>query len=42
MSIAERTTQTTWEGPLASGEGKLSEGSSWSAGWPAVDLGFPD
>ena len=28
MSIAERTTQTTWEGPLASGEGKLSEGSS--------------
>lgn len=28
MSIAERTTQTTWEGPLASGEGKLSRGSS--------------
>ena len=28
MSIAERTTQTTWKGPLASGEGKLSEGSS--------------
>lgn len=28
MSIAERVTQTTWEGPLASGEGKLSEGSS--------------
>lgn len=28
MSIAERTTQTTWEGPLASGQGKLSEGSS--------------
>jgi|YelNatPaOPRAMG01_1025707.scaffolds.fasta_scaffold190018_1 osmotically inducible protein OsmC len=28
MSIAERTTQTTWEGPLASGEGKLSQGSS--------------
>jgi len=28
MSIAVRTTQTTWEGPLASGEGKLSEGSS--------------
>jgi lipoyl-dependent peroxiredoxin len=28
MSIAERTTQTTWEGPLASGEGTLSNGSS--------------
>jgi lipoyl-dependent peroxiredoxin len=28
MSIAERTTQVTWEGPLASGEGKLSGGSS--------------
>jgi lipoyl-dependent peroxiredoxin len=28
MSIAERTIQTTWEGPLASGEGKLSGGSS--------------
>lgn len=28
MSIAERSTQTTWEGPLASGEGKLSQGSS--------------
>ena len=28
MSIAERSTQTTWEGPLASGEGKLSAGSS--------------
>lgn len=28
MSIAERTTQTTWEGPLASGGGTLSEGSS--------------
>ncbi len=28
MNIAERTTQTTWEGPLASGQGKLSEGSS--------------
>ena len=28
MSIAERVTQTTWEGPLASGEGKLSKGSS--------------
>ncbi|OBH73990.1 osmotically inducible protein OsmC [Mycobacterium intracellulare] len=28
MSIAERTARTTWEGPLASGEGKLSQGSS--------------
>ena len=28
MSIADRTMQTTWEGPLASGEGTLSEGSS--------------
>lgn len=28
MSIADRTTRTTWQGPLASGEGKLSEGSS--------------
>lgn len=28
MSIAERTTQTTWEGPLASGKGKLGSGSS--------------
>lgn len=28
MSIAERSTQTTWGGPLASGEGKLSAGSS--------------
>jgi osmotically inducible protein OsmC len=28
MSIAERTTQTTWEGALASGAGKLGEGSS--------------
>lgn len=28
MSIAERTTQTIWEGPLASGAGKFSEGSS--------------
>ncbi len=28
MSIAERTTQTSWEGSLASGEGKLSSGSS--------------
>jgi lipoyl-dependent peroxiredoxin len=28
MSIAERTMQTTWEGPLASGEGTLSQGSS--------------
>lgn len=28
MSIAERTTQTTWDGPLGSGEGKLSQGSS--------------
>ncbi|OBK11718.1 OsmC family peroxiredoxin [Mycobacterium asiaticum] len=28
MSIAERATQTTWEGPLDSGEGKLSRGSS--------------
>lgn len=28
MSIAERSTQTVWEGPLASGMGKLSEGSS--------------
>lgn len=28
MSIAERTAQTTWEGPLASGEGTLSHGSS--------------
>lgn len=28
MSIAERSTQTTWEGPLESGEGKLSQGSS--------------
>ncbi|MCA2262375.1 osmotically inducible protein OsmC [Mycobacterium marseillense] len=28
MSIAERAARTTWEGPLASGEGKLSQGSS--------------
>ncbi|HUH72323.1 MAG TPA: OsmC family peroxiredoxin [Mycobacterium sp.] len=28
MSIAERATQTTWQGPLASGEGTLSQGSS--------------
>jgi osmotically inducible protein OsmC len=28
MSIADRTMQTTWEGPLASGEGTLSQGSS--------------
>lgn len=28
MSIAQRTTQTTWEGSLAAGEGKLSQGSS--------------
>ena len=28
MSIAERSTQTTWEGPLASGQGTLSQGSS--------------
>lgn len=28
MSIADRTTRTTWEGPLASGEGSLSAGSS--------------
>ncbi|ORA77895.1 OsmC family peroxiredoxin [Mycobacterium malmoense] len=28
MSIAERSAQTTWEGPLASGEGALSKGSS--------------
>jgi osmotically inducible protein OsmC len=28
MSIAERTTQTTWEGALASGVGKLGNGSS--------------
>lgn len=28
MSIAERAARTTWEGSLASGEGKLSQGSS--------------
>lgn len=28
MSIAERAARTTWEGPLASGEGALSQGSS--------------
>ncbi|ASL14579.1 OsmC family peroxiredoxin [Mycobacterium intracellulare] len=28
MSIAERAARTTWEGPLASGEGKLSQDSS--------------
>lgn len=28
MSIAERAARTTWEGPLASGEGTLSQGSS--------------
>ncbi|WP_116374363.1 OsmC family peroxiredoxin [Mycobacterium sp. MFM001] len=28
MPIAERTTQTTWDGSLASGGGKLSAGSS--------------
>lgn len=28
MSIAERTTQTVWDGTLASGAGKLSRGSS--------------
>jgi osmotically inducible protein OsmC len=28
MSIAERTTQTTWDGALTTGAGKLNEGSS--------------
>ncbi|OBG27294.1 osmotically inducible protein OsmC [Mycobacterium alsense] len=28
MSIAQRTAQTTWEGPLASGDGTVSQGSS--------------
>ena len=42
MSIAERATQTTWKGPLASGEGTLSDGQQRGAGWPAVDLGFTD
>ncbi|SBS74060.1 Peroxiredoxin, OsmC subfamily [uncultured Mycobacterium sp.] len=28
MSIADRTMQTTWEGPLDSGKGQLSQGSS--------------
>lgn len=28
MSIAQRNTQTTWEGPLASGTGTLGQGSS--------------
>ncbi|AGC61054.1 OsmC-like protein [Mycobacterium liflandii 128FXT] len=28
MSIAERVTQTTWVGPLPSGQGNLSRGSS--------------
>lgn len=28
MSIAERTVQTVWEGPLATGAGKLGKGSS--------------
>lgn len=28
MSIAERTTQTTWQGPLATGAGTLGAGSS--------------
>ncbi|ORA83438.1 osmotically inducible protein OsmC [Mycolicibacter kumamotonensis] len=28
MSIADRTVQTTWEGPLASGAGTLGQGSS--------------
>lgn len=28
MSIADRTVQTTWEGPLASGAGTLGHGSS--------------
>ncbi|HZE14308.1 MAG TPA: OsmC family peroxiredoxin [Mycobacterium sp.] len=28
MNIAQRTTQTTWEGPLASGNGTLGQGSS--------------
>ena len=28
MSIADRAARTTWVGPLASGEGKLSQGSS--------------
>lgn len=28
MSIAERAARTTWEGPLASGEGTLSQSSS--------------
>jgi osmotically inducible protein OsmC len=28
MSIADRTTKTTWEGALATGGGSLSEGSS--------------
>ncbi len=28
MSIAERSTQTIWEGPLATGTGTFSEGSS--------------
>ncbi len=28
MNIAERSARTTWVGPLASGEGKVSQGSS--------------
>lgn len=28
MSIAERSTRTTWEGPLATGTGTFSDGSS--------------
>lgn len=28
MSIAERSTRTSWEGPLASGQGKMSDSSS--------------
>lgn len=28
MTIAQRTTQTTWDGPLASGSGMLGQGSS--------------
>jgi osmotically inducible protein OsmC len=36
LSIAERTTQTTWEGALTSGAGKLGEGSSGALNGLAV------
>ncbi len=36
MSIAERSTRTTWEGPLATGTGTFSDGSSGALDGQAV------